>query len=255
MGAMEIYRYERKFLVSERTAEEVRRFASAYLDLDEHMAGHESIGYRVCSLYLDTPWLGLYHQTRQGLKNRYKLRIRFYDDLPSSPAFLEIKKRTTETVHKLRAVVSKPVANRLLNGGRIGHSDLLSNGDASHRAIEEFCQCCDRLNAVGIAFVDYRRMAYVSRTAESVRLTFDRQIAGHAYRAGQGLIPSRERSPIDTKGVVLELKYNGRAPRWMHDLVTSLSLQRQSFPKYVHCVDALQMVPEVTGRFVRSVGT
>ena len=140
MGAMEIFRYERKFVVTEPTAEAVRRFVSSYLVPDEHMAGAGPDGYRVCSLYLDTPHLSLYHQSRQGVKNRYKLRIRFYDDDADGPAFLEIKKRTTETVHKLRAVVPKPAAAQLLRGGRPSSTDLLSNGDASHRASQSFAR-------------------------------------------------------------------------------------------------------------------
>jgi VTC domain len=244
MGAMEVYRYERKFVVTESTAEAVRRFVSSYLVLDEHMAGAGPEGYRVCSLYLDTPHLGLYRQSHQGIKNRYKLRIRFYDESSGGPAFLEIKKRTTETVHKLRAVVPKPAAEQLLGGGRLGTSDLLSNGAASHRALAEFCACRDRLNADGVAFVDYHREAWVSKSAEGVRVTFDRNVVGHRFQHGAGLAPPADQSPAVTKGVVLELKYNGRAPRWMHDLVTAFSLQRLSFPKYVYCVDALGLDPD-----------
>jgi VTC domain len=253
MGAMEIFRYERKFVVTEPTADAVRRFVSSYLVPDEHMAGAGPEGYRVCSLYLDTPHLGLYRQSRQGVKNRYKLRIRFYDDAADSPAFLEIKKRTTETVHKLRAVVAKPAAAQLLRGGRLDSTDLLSNGDASYRALTEFCTCRDRLNAEGVAFVDYRREAYVSKSAEGVRVTLDRQIRGHSYQRGCGLETPTDGSPAVAKGVVLELKYNGRAPRWMHDLVTSLSLQRLSFPKYVYCVDALRIDPDLARPLARSV--
>jgi hypothetical protein len=252
MGVVEVYRYERKYLVTERTANAARQFVASYLVPDEHMAGQGADGYRVCSLYLDTPQLGLYHQSVYGLKNRYKLRIRFYDELDSSAAFLEIKKRTTETVHKLRASVPKPAAARLLRGGQLGHSDLLSSGDASHRALEEFCGACDRLNAVGVAFVNYRRAAYVSQSAESVRVTFDRHIVGHEYYAGCGLATPEERSPPVTQGIVIELKYNGRAPRWMHDLVTTFRLERMSFPKYVRCVDALQIDLNYAGKLVRS---
>src|SRR5262245_13965431 len=100
MGALEVLRYERKFVVTETMAQRVRHFVKTYLELDEHMAGEGPDGYRVCSLYLDTPHFGLYRQSCHGLKNRYKLRIRFYDDRPDSPAFLEIKERKTETVHK-----------------------------------------------------------------------------------------------------------------------------------------------------------
>jgi hypothetical protein len=252
MGALEVYRYERKFVVAETTAVAIRRFVASYLVLDEHMAGEGPDGYRVCSLYLDTPHLGLYRQSRQGLKNRYKLRIRFYDEAAESPAFLEIKKRTTETVHKLRAVVPKPAAEQMLRGGQITTADLLSNGDTSLRALTEFSDCRERLHAEGSAFVDYRREAYVSGSAEACRVVFDRHIVGHPYYSGCGLSPPEQAAPVATKGVVLELKYNGRAPRWMHDLVTSFNLQRLSYPKYVHCVDALKIDPDMAGCLARS---
>jgi hypothetical protein len=252
MPLVEIFRYERKYLVTPQVADAVQKFAACYLVPDEHMAGHDADGYRICSLYLDTPQLALYRQSTEGVKNRYKLRIRFYDELESSPAFLEIKRRATDTVHKLRATVSKPAAARLLRGGQLGHSDLLSGGDASHRALEEFCQACNRLNAIGVAFVNYRRAAYVSQSAESVRVTFDRQIVGHGYYPGCGLATPAEQSPPVTQGVVVELKYNGRAPRWMHDLVTTFGLQRLSFPKYVRCVDALQIDLNYAGKPVRN---
>lgn len=251
MGAMEVFRYERKYLVTERAAAEIRRFVACYLVHDEHMEGQEREGYRVCSLYLDTPHLGLYNQSMQGVKNRYKLRIRYYDELPHSPAFLEIKKRTTETVHKLRAVVTKQVAARLLQGGHIEHTELLANGDASHRALEEFSRCCTRLSAIGIAFVNYKREAFVSQSAESVRVTFDRNVVGHGYYPGCGLETPVEHSPPVTRGVLLELKYNGRAPRWMHDVVTTFSLQRMSFAKYVRCVDALKIDLNSAGKLIR----
>jgi hypothetical protein len=239
MGALEVYRYERKFLVSERDAESIRQFVCVYLEPDRYMAASSPGGYRVCSLYLDTPQLALYRQSVDGIKNRYKLRIRFYDDAQETPAFLEIKKRTTENVHKLRVMVAKSAVEPLLVGRRPSVADMLSNSDTSYRALSEFCDSRERLGAEGLAFVDYRREAFVSSAAENVRATFDRQITGCAYRPGSGLGFRDRVAPIPVKGVVLELKYNGRAPRWMHDLVSLFSLQRLSFPKYVHCVDAL----------------
>jgi SPX domain protein involved in polyphosphate accumulation len=247
MGAAEIYRYERKFVVPEHAADAIRHFVEAYLPLDEHMSPDEPFGYRVCSLYLDTPSYALYRQSCDGIKNRYKLRIRFYNELPESPAFLEIKQRKTETVHKLRAVVSKRAAERVLRGEWISPQELLSRGDTSARALAEFCECRDRLHAVGTAFISYRREAYVSPSAESVRVTFDRQIAGHPYHPDMGLTVPIDEAFVVVDGAVLELKYNGRAPRWMHDLVTHFALQRRSFPKYVFGVDALKMRKNAVG--------
>ncbi|HEX2476187.1 MAG TPA: VTC domain-containing protein, partial [Lacipirellulaceae bacterium] len=155
------------------------------------------------------------------------------------PAYLEIKQRKTETVHKLRAAVSKQAAERVLRGEWISPAELLLPSDISARALAQFCECRDRLHAVGTAFISYRREAYVSPTAESVRVTFDRQIAGHPYRPEMGLTVPMDEAFVVVDGAVLELKYNGRAPRWMHDLITHFGLQRRSFPKYVFGVDAL----------------
>lgn len=243
MGVLEVYRYERKFVVPEAAVRAIRDFVRAYLVPDGHMAAGAAIGYRVCSLYFDTPQFALYRQTTEGIKNRYKLRIRFYDSDPAGPAFLEVKRRTTDTIHKLRAVVRKPAAERLLDGGRPGYADLISNSDTSLRAIDEFCDCCHRLHARPTTFVSFWREAFVSSSAEGVRATFDRQIVGHAYRRGDRLaVPDRPASAVE-QGVVLELKYNGRAPRWMHDLITCFGLQRRSFPKYVRCVEAVGDAP------------
>jgi len=102
MGIVGIQRYERKFVVSENDAEAIRSFVCAYLPIDEHVTPDQPRGYRVTSLYLDTPAFDLYRQSCLGIKNRYKLRIRFYDTSEESPVYLEIKQRTTEAVHKMR---------------------------------------------------------------------------------------------------------------------------------------------------------
>lgn len=253
MGTVEISRFERKFVVSERTAEAVRSFVSGYLPLDEHMTPDQPRGYRVFSLYLDTPSRQLYRQSCDGIKNRYKLRVRFYDTKEDGPAFLEIKQRTTETVHKMRAIVSKRAAETMLRGGWITPADLLSNGVASMRAFAEFCQRREQMKAEGAAFVSYIREAFVSQTAESVRVTFDREIAGHPYDPRAGLAIPEGEAVVKVNGVVLELKYNGRQPRWMHDLVTAFGLQRLSFPKYVYAVDALGFSPQQIGSTLRAM--
>lgn len=240
MGALEVFRYERKYVVSESTAVAIRKFITAYLEPDEHMNGDEATGYRVQSLYFDSPQFALYRHSTEGLKNRFKLRIRCYDERADSPAFVEIKKRTTDRIHKVRAAVSKEAADRLLCGARLGSTDLLSNGDASLRALSEFSDQLDRLRAMPTIFVGYRREAYASPAAEGTRVTFDRRIVGYRFENASSLTPPQEEVPLATKGVVLEFKYNGHSTWWMQDLIASFKLQKISFPKYVHCVDAVR---------------
>lgn len=247
MGTQEVFRYERKFVVTESAANSIQCFVATYLDFDEHMAGREQEGYRVCSLYLDTPDLALYRQSTEGIKNRRKLRIRIYDDRPDGFAFLEIKKRTGETVHKLRATVGKLACEAMLRGEHLEVADLWSIGDVGLRALDEFCEFKDRYAADGVVYVDYHRVAYVSRTADNSRVTFDRHLVARPYLSSDGLRPLQTATPVDLRGVVLELKYNGRAPRWMHDLIRTFNLQRCSFPKYVYCADALHVAPAYGG--------
>jgi hypothetical protein len=247
MGPIEISRFERKFVVSELAAEAIRNFVACYLPLDEHMTPDHPRGYHIYSLYLDTPSRKLYRQSCDGIKNRYKLRIRFYYRLEDAPAYLEIKQRTTETVHKTRAIVSKRAAVEMLRGGWISPADLLNQSAASIRALDEFCQRREQLKAEGVAFVSYIREAFVSQSAESVRVTFDREIAGRPYDPRMGLTVRDDEAMVKVNGVVLELKYNGRRPGWMHDLVTSFGLQRLSFPKYVYAMDALGFDPHTIG--------
>ena len=152
----EVFRFERKFVVTEAAADSIQQFVSAYLDFDEHMAGQDLHGYRVCSLYLDTPDLAFYRQSKEGVKNRRKLRIRIYDDRPEGLAFLEIKKRTGETVHKLRATVRKSACQSMLRGDHLSSDDLQSMSDVGMRALDEFCEFKEHYDADGVVYVDYR---------------------------------------------------------------------------------------------------
>jgi hypothetical protein len=250
VGAPDVFRYERKYVVSEPVADAIRRFIAPYLTPDQHMKPDMPLGYEVSSLYLDTPLLTMYRQTVEGVRSRYKLRIRFYDSLEESLALFEIKTRTADSIHKQRAAVAKSAVARFLQGGRLSSSELLSPSDKSIRALAEFSERRDRLNAVGSAFVSYWREAYVSRQPDDVRVTIDRQLTARDGECAQSLKLPEQATPAAPNKVVLELKNSGRAPNWMRDLVRTFSLQRIAFPKYVYCVDALQLASPTARQLV-----
>jgi SPX domain protein involved in polyphosphate accumulation len=233
-------RCEHKYLVPEETAVALRSFVKAYLAPDQYMPTNEAEGYHVHSLYLDSPMYGLYQETKDGVKNRYKLRIRFYDDAPSASAFLEIKTRTTDSIRKLRATVSKQSAEELLRGTHLSPRDLITTSEKSAIALEEFCNRTGHLMARGSVFVSYRREAYVAPESEGIRITFDRHISGLPFDPVQGLKLPADGTAVFPDKVVVELKYAGELPVWIRSLVRDFGLHRISFPKYVHAVDALR---------------
>ncbi len=238
-------RFELKYVIDEQRACAVRDYVRGYLEPDEHSQDDATCSYPVYSLYLDTPSLVLYRQTIQGLKNRFKLRIRFYDDRPASPAFLEIKQRLTDTIRKERAALCKEAVFRLLDGERPSPSDLIRfNGNGSDSAaLERFCNLSEKIGAMGATYVCYDREAYVSPESDNLRVTFDRRLRAEAFGGPVLLSPPAQGMPVRVGGVVLEIKFVDRSPRWIQDMSGALDLRRCSMAKYVHCVDALELRP------------
>ena len=109
-------RYEHKYIIRDDVAVSVRDFVSSYLDLDPFGATQPNFSYPVHSLYLDSPGLRLYQTTINGDKNRYKLRIRFYEDRPKAPVYFEVKRRTNNTIAKERGGVNREDLGHVLSG-------------------------------------------------------------------------------------------------------------------------------------------
>ena len=239
MSALQTSRYELKYLITESQADAIRRLVETRLVPDEHSNG-SAIGYRVRSLYLDSRDLACYNETQSGQKNRFKLRIRFYDDAPNTAAYLEIKRRVTNVILKSRATVSRSDAELLLRGASPSATMLINDNAKERQSLREFCQLRDRLAAAGKVFVDYYRQAYESRGGNQYRVTFDRNVRGSDYLIGSGLtIPPRSQmSKIE--GVILEMKYLDHPASWMIDFSRRFGLKSQSVPKYVECVDVLK---------------
>ena len=238
-------RFELKYIIDEPRARSIRDFIRAYVEPDEHIQDLTNCSYPVHSLYLDSPVLLLCRQTLQGMKNRFKLRIRFYDGVSTHPAFLEIKRRLTNVIRKERAALSRSVVSSLLKGRQIDPSDMVSadrNGPCRD-AMETFCRLVKELGAQPATYVSYDREAYVSPGGDQLRVTFDRQIQAASYDWRAGLVPPQAGVPARVNGVVLELKFVDRFPYWMREMVWAFNLQRCSMAKYVHCVNALGLRP------------
>jgi len=235
-------RYELKYVIDERRARAMRDYVRVYMEPDAHVRDLSACSYPVHSLYLDTPAFDLYRQTIDGLKNRFKLRIRFYDNSPSSPAFLEIKRRLTDVIRKERAAVSKECVYHLMNGSPSCRAERNSAhcSDGERAALERFCHLREKVGAGGAAYVSYDREAYVSPGSDNLRVTFDRQLTGNSFCPPIALTPPSQGVAACGSGVILEIKFVDRFPRWLQDVVLTLDLQRCSFAKYCRCVEALR---------------
>lgn len=235
-------RFEFKYLLSEARAVAVRDYLLAHVMPDEHSPVDPTEGYPVCSLYLDSPSFDFFHQADQGLERRLKLRLRFYDDQPSSSVFAEIKRRVNQVIVKQRVIVPRQAAWNWGNGYDAAvdsdASQWIADDSESVAAFSDFRQLHQQFLAAGRLFVTYRREAYVARHGDYARVTFDRQVLGTVYQPGDPfVIPTTGVECLRGK-VVLELKFNDRFPGWMMDVVRHFELERGSVAKYVLCARA-----------------
>ena len=223
-------RYECKYIVDPRLLPPMRSYLEAFTRPDSYAALCSGNRYLICSLYLDSPDLGLYYQTVRGEKDRFKLRVRTYSDDGSAPAFLEVKRKLNAIVHKRRAGLSRERARRILAGDGLAAEGLAADVRAD---AEYFRHHLLLTEARPVARVRYWREAYQAHGNEPVRITFDTGVQ-HAATFDDEFSPSRGRwtsTPID--GAIVEVKFTERFPTWVQDFVRSFGLGQQTVPKYV----------------------
>ena len=226
-------RYELKYVIKPSMHEALLRFCEPFIQPDKFTAKSEHGHYTISSLYLDTRDLTCYHATNDGEKNRFKMRIRTYDD-SEGPAFFEIKKRLGQLIRKSRAHVSRADADHLLNG-RL--SWIGSQKGKRDKDLHEFLHFSQRADYFPILTVKYQRQALQSRGSDPVRVTFD---SAMQYAIASDTRLSTEAAfwrPIPVPGIVMELKFTDCCPSWAVDMVRFFQLQRQSVSKYKKAVD------------------
>lgn len=231
-------RFELKYRIPETMLEPIRRFVSCHIDLDEYSAAHRDLAYPVHSLYLDSPDMKLFQSTINGDRNRYKLRVRYYERNGASPLFFEIKARRDRVIYKQRAMVRRESLSALLTGRPPTADDLHERDEAQFLALDKFCALRRSLDAAPKTHVGYHREAWLAAD-NSVRVTMDQRVRigpdfeAHLETELAGL------ATVFGKLAVLEIKFTDRYPRWLWELVQRFGLCQGSAAKYVDGVIAL----------------
>ncbi len=234
---MQQQRFELKYLINEEVALGIRAFASSYLELDEYAVGKPNNSYVIHSHYLDSDDLRLYWGTINGTKNRFKLRLRFYNE--QSPVFFEIKRRLNYCIMKQRAGIKREYVEDALRGN-IRPEFMIKNDAKSLQSLQNFVYLTRSLHAKPKVHISYLREAWVTKENNSVRLTFDRAVSAER-ELSLNLKADRSRSTSTelAKHVILELKFTGRFPHWFRELVETFGLAQTGAAKYCEGIIAL----------------
>jgi hypothetical protein len=236
---MQRQRFEFKYLLTEDEAVRVGDFIDSYLERDPNSRGQADRAYEVHSLYLDSDNLDTYWWTVNGCKNRFKLRVRYYNDRPDGPLYFEIKRRMNQIILKQRAAVHKEAAPWILDGQLPEPGWLLSGAPEHLEAVAQFTRLAQRIEARPKVHVAYRREAWVDPRHDGVRTTLDRRVAAEPQPLPR--FSTRLRKPFFPFGrvVILELKFTNRFPNWFRELVEAFDLVRCGAAKYCMGVTAI----------------
>ena len=225
-------RYEHKFLINARQADNVRRIIRDFCDMDTFSAKAPGNRYLITSLYLDTMYLGCWNAWALAADRRFKLRVRRYGEkLGDSPVFFEIKERVVDVTVKPRAFI--PPEQWLARA---------RDGVGETRAEKEFCIRRDRYRLQPTLLVRYEREAWKGRNEAYARLTFDQRL--QFQRCSDWTLDGEDKGwlaaddPVsmdaDFTGplVLLEMKFERDLPRWMVHVMRAFELERRGFSKY-----------------------
>lgn len=236
---MQRQRFEFKYLLSEETALSLREYIGMYLDMDEAGVGRPDYAYRVNSIYVDSDRLYTFRDWVNSNRNRFKLRMRFYDEHADTPVFLEIKRRVSSCILKQRCAIRKSAGFLVLAGQFPPLEDIISRDAKGQVALERFIELVGALRARPKALVTYLREAYIDPINDGVRVTMDREVR---------IIPRSELTyslnmdgyvqPFGNR-VILELKFNNRYPDWFADMCRKFELTRGAAAKYCEGLAAM----------------
>jgi SPX domain protein involved in polyphosphate accumulation len=232
-------RYELKYIIPVTTAHRVMEDVRKRLPPDRY--GGEA-GYRVISLYFDSPALDAFWNKIEGLKFRRKLRQRIYpgaDITQAKRGMVEIKERINRTVKKRRLELPLEEGYALCTGGPIpsGLSDM-------DRAVAlEVSYMARGQSLQPTAITSYIRQAFVGEDVNTgVRITFDTDLRAriHALRVEE---EARNRLFVPPDWCIMEVKVNEAVPDWIVSMLARHQCPLRRISKYCAGLAALKGLP------------
>ncbi|MDG5766889.1 polyphosphate polymerase domain-containing protein [Balneolales bacterium ANBcel1] len=232
-------RFEHKYVINENVALGIRDFLSSYLDIDSYGATQPNLSYPVHSLYFDSPGMRTYQNTINGDRNRYKLRVRFYEQMEDAPLYFEIKRRHDKIIAKKRAIVHRHAADDVARGFLPGSSCLVDPSGEQMDALLDFSRLINHLQAEPKVHVAYFREAWVADGSNKIRVTIDRQVRSEPHKTISFSPEMSNPRLVFGNDLILELKFTNRFPNWFKDLVQIFGLRQVGAAKYVDGVTNL----------------
>ena len=217
----EVMRQEKKYLVNLADLYRISGKLAQVMLSDEHGGAQ---GYRIRSLYFDTPDERDFYEKVEGVELRRKIRLRIYDP-EEDFAMLELKQKQGPYQRKRSLRIRREEARQLAAGY---YGALLTYE-------EPFAAECyglmHRLCYRPKTIVEYQRKAFIAKE-NRIRVTLDHHIVSTEARLDL-FAPDLNLYPVlDPFQAVLEVKYNGFLLSYIKSAVSQADRSELSVSKY-----------------------
>lgn len=217
------YRHEIKYIVSPGDAAAIRANMSAVAKLDPHALGRGY--YCIHSLYFDDPLDTALHEKLDGVNERRKFRIRYYND-NLNYIMLECKMKRDGVGCKPQEELTLEEVQRILRG------DVAWLVTSKRPLLAALYVDMKTRRLAPKTVVEYKRIPFVYGPG-NVRVTIDWAIRTGAPK--DFLAPNGLTLPVEDDVTLVEIKWDEYLPGVIRKAVALKSRAPTAFSKYAVC--------------------
>ncbi len=217
-----MFRYEKKYKINNLQIEQIKNRLSSIMNLDSNLSNDGY--YSIRSIYFDDYCDTNLNQVINGLSERFKYRIRFYN-YNDNYIMLEKKYKINNMTKKTNCKLTSSQVNDIIN-----NRDIVITKE-NPKLLNEFYLMIKTRNYTPKIIIDYDRVAYVY-SAGNVRITIDYNLSC-SYKIKDIFDKNLPKIPLMDEGyAILEVKYDEFIPDFIRYALQLNELERISYSKY-----------------------
>lgn len=183
--------------------------------------------YTISSIYFDNYKKTSYNQVKNGISERWKYRIRFYN-YDDSYIMLEKKHKINGLTNKKGVRITRKMLVNILKGN-------VKIEETNNVLLNEFIIKIKTELLKPIICIEYDRIPYIYKLG-TVRITLDYNIR---YTNNYNDLFNKNKKVYYLKDKILEVKYNELIPDFIRYRLELNHLEQISFSKFNNCIDSL----------------
>lgn len=219
---IEVCRFEKKYEISKIEGMLLKKNLEVIMKRDKY--NKENI-YKVKSLYFDSIYDKDFHDKQNGIKDRKKVRIRFYGN-NTKILKLELKEKLNEISRKQSVVIDEEIAKALINK----KYEVLRKLNSPVAEKIYFIMQCGYYKAK--CMIEYDREAFYIKE-NNIRITIDSNISATETNLDI-FADKRILYPSLIRGDVLEVKYSNFLISHIKGVLDGVSKHEISVSKYTN---------------------